>query len=76
MLENEEDKVKEILSRSSALCCLTDVELRMKSRCIQLCCPDLEQDEARANFLERALGVWRRNGCFPTLHSVRFCSSI
>ena len=49
--------MKEMLSRSSELCNISDVNLRRKPRCVELDCPNLNKQEILTDITEHALGI-------------------
>ena len=53
----DESRVKEVLSRSSELCNISDVNLRRKPKCVELDCPNLNKQQILADITEHALGI-------------------
>ena len=55
VLSNEE-RVRELLSRSNELCNISNVDLRRKPKCVELDCPNLNKEEILTGIIEHALG--------------------
>ena len=51
-----EDRVRELLSRSNELCNISNVDLRRKPKCVELDYPNLNKEEILTGIIEHALG--------------------